>query len=127
MDRELMQQALEAMLAFPDDISDEMFEAIRALKERLAQPEQEPVAWASKRTLDCIKDFDGTIYANGGFDDAVPLYTAPQPRQWQGLTDDEAFKILDNVLGFNTSFGLETNFVRAFVRAIEAKLREKNT
>ena len=45
MDRELMQQALEAMLAFPDDISDEMFEAIRALKERLAQPEQEPVAW----------------------------------------------------------------------------------
>ena len=44
-DRELMQQALEAMLAFPDDISDEMFEAIRALKERLAQPEQGPVAW----------------------------------------------------------------------------------
>ena len=40
-DRELMQQALEAMLAFPDDISDEMFEAIRALKERLAQPEQD--------------------------------------------------------------------------------------
>ena len=48
-------------------------------------------------------------------------------REWVGLTDDEAFKILDNVLGFNTSFGLETNFVRAFARAIEAKLKEKNT
>lgn len=47
-------------------------------------------------------------------------------RQWVGLTDDEAFKILDDVLGFNTCFGLETNFVRAFARAIEAKLKEKN-
>ena len=47
-------------------------------------------------------------------------------REWVGLADDEAFKILDNVLGFNTSFGLETNFVRAFARAIESKLKEKN-
>jgi len=48
-------------------------------------------------------------------------------REWVGLTDDEVFKILDDVIGFNTCFGLETNFVRAFARAIEAKLKEKNT
>ena len=40
-DRELMQQALDAMLNFPNDISDEMFESIRVLRARLAQPEQE--------------------------------------------------------------------------------------
>ena len=44
-DRELMQRALDAMLNNPDDISDEMFEAIRALKARLAQPDQEPRQW----------------------------------------------------------------------------------
>ena len=48
-------------------------------------------------------------------------------REWVGLTDDEVFNILDNVLGFNTSFGLETNFVRAFARAVEQALKEKNT
>ena len=184
-DRELMQQALEAMLAFPDDISDEMFEAIRALKERLAQPEQEPVAWRPiesapktgrkvilfyKNRLNvgrtviarCLTDEQATeidaddVGLEGGwyecidnwgdFTDVVihegePSHWMPLPappiealrqaleteREWVGLADDEAFKILDNVLGFNTSFGLETNFVRAFARAIEAKLREKNT
>ena len=48
-------------------------------------------------------------------------------REWVGLTDDEVFNILDNVLGFNTSFGRETNFVRAFARAVEQALKEKNT
>jgi len=47
-------------------------------------------------------------------------------REWVGLTDDEVFKILDDVLGFNTCFGLETPFVCAFARAIEAQLKEKN-
>lgn len=36
-----MQQALDAMLNFPNDISDEMFESIKALRARLAQPEPE--------------------------------------------------------------------------------------
>ena len=49
-DRELMQQALEALIkAHPYSNSnkdlDGHSEAIAALRERLAQPEQEPVAW----------------------------------------------------------------------------------
>ena len=53
-------------------------------------------------------------------------FVKPSKREWVGLTDDEVFKILDDVLGFNTCFGLETPFVCAFARAIEAKLKEKN-
>ena len=38
------QQALEALLTFPHDISDEMFAAIAALKAALAQKQAEPVS-----------------------------------------------------------------------------------
>jgi hypothetical protein len=101
------------------------------------EPVQEPVAWAHKEGLEKINDFDASIYARGGFDDAVPLYTPPpaQPapvqdvslidegktaakRQWVGLTDEEKRQI----------------FVREgyqgwldYINAIEAKLKEKNT
>ena len=44
-------------------------------------------------------------------------------RQWQGLTDEEVSEILDREIGFNSCFGPETDFARA----IEAKLKEKNT
>ena len=42
--REAAQQALEALLTFPHDISDEMFAAIAALKAALAQKQAEPVS-----------------------------------------------------------------------------------
>ena len=44
--REIMQQELEAMMdsmQVSGSISDKMFETIKALRERLSQPEQEPV------------------------------------------------------------------------------------
>jgi hypothetical protein len=52
-------------------------------------PVQEPVAWAHKEGLEKINDFDASIYARGGFDDAVPLYTTPPAaqRQWVGLRE----------------------------------------
>jgi hypothetical protein len=56
-------------------------EAITAIKEALAQPAQEPVAWADKRSLDQIANFDATIYAKGGFYNATPLYTITPQRQ----------------------------------------------
>jgi hypothetical protein len=54
-------------------------EAITALKERLAQPEQEPVAWLSidsigKRYLCFDKPLDN--------DPVQPLYIAPQPQEF---------------------------------------------
>ena len=46
----------------------------------------------------------------------LPLYTSPPKREWQGLTDEE----IDtwNIVGHES--------LREFVRAIEAKLKEKN-
>jgi hypothetical protein len=65
-DRELMQQALEALIkAHPYSNSnkdlDGHSEAIAALRERLAQPEQEPVAWvcygaSEKHDIDYFQD-----------------------------------------------------------------------
>ena len=108
-DRELMQQALDAMLNNPDDISDEMFESIKALKERLAQAKQEPVAWM----YDCGNG--GRMYAEelDNVPGWIPLYTAPH--QWQGLTDDEIEEA-----------GHLRMLPYSFARAIEAKLKEKN-
>ena len=51
------------------------------------------------------------------------LYTTPQPqRTWVGLTPDEVFGISDQHLveGFDPD-------IMAYTRAIEAKLKEKNT
>jgi hypothetical protein len=44
-------------------------------------------------------------------------------KQWVGLTDDEVSEIIDREIGFNSCWGPE----EAFVRAVEAKLKEKNT
>ena len=46
-----------------------------------------------------------------------------QPRQWVGLTEGEVSEIIDAEIGFNSCWGPE----EAFARAIEAKLKEKNT
>ena len=52
-------------------------EARIILRQALEEPVQEPVAWADKESLDQIANFDATIYAKGGFDNAAPLYTTP--------------------------------------------------
>ena len=69
--------------------------ALEILRARLAQPEQEPVAWM-------LTELDGTPLIDCGDlvvkqrpvlvsdkTDCIPLYTAPSQREWQGLTDDE--------------------------------------
>jgi hypothetical protein len=84
----------------------------------LAQPEQEPVAWFS--TLP-----DGRLSikivgkpTEGNWE---PLYTTPPQRTWVGLTDED-------VNGFVGQYwGDEYMKMRSMVRAIEAKLKEKNT
>ena len=47
----------------------------------------------------------------------------PPQRTWVGLTEEEIDEMLDATIGFDSCFGPET----AFARAIEAKLRERNT
>lgn len=56
----------------------------------------------------------------------TPLYTHPQPkRKWVGLTDEEIHDIYDHVAKQEPYSGAVTR--RNVARAIEAKLREKNS
>ena len=105
-DRELMQQALEALERY-GGVDQRACDAEEALRERLAQPEQEPFCYHDGRNI------VGKEFADHS--DVFPLYTAPQPPQWQGLTDEEIEHIADS------------EWEEAFVRMIEAKLKEKNT
>ena len=52
----------------------------------------------------------------------TPLYTAPPKREWQGLTYEEVSKSVDMC-----EQNIKGEFLVEFARAIEAKLKEKNT
>ena len=87
--------------------------AIKAIREALSQPEQEPVAWMGAH------DHTDLYYRKPPQVDVVPLYTTPPQRTWVGLTQqdiDIAFDDTQEGGGFDD-----------FARAIEAKLKEKNT
>ena len=81
-------------------------QAITAIKEALAQPEQEPVGWAEHGVINWLADrqFNHTSF----------LYETPAQRTWVGLTDDEIEQM-----------GL-SNYIKV-VRETEAKLKKKNT
>jgi len=84
------------------------------------QQEQKPVAWL--KTM-----YSGTRpmleVDHLRKDTSTPVYTHPPRREWQGLTDEEAeeleFASVDRKYGHLD--------VRALSRAIETKLKEKNT
>ena len=81
---------------------------VEALRQALAQPEQEPVAWMWK---------DGTLTNDQDRADGTwqPLYTAPPKREWVGLDEVDIYEAMD----FDDEFD--------FAEAIEDKLKEKNT
>ena len=108
-DRELMQQALEALERY-SGVDQRACDAEEALRERLAQPEQEPVAWRWKERIN--SDFDSWVITSSEPPpyavEKQPLYTAPPQRK--PLTDEQISRIWGSYL----SRGLE------FARAIEA-------
>ena len=85
-------------------------EAITAIKEALAQPEQEPVAWWN----DTGTHIDLNVSGRG-----APLYKAQPQRTWVGMTEDEAIELLPE-----GDWEIESTL--DFAQAIEAKLRSKN-
>ena len=94
------------------DVTRAKFEQLMedAIKEALAQPEQEPVAWMN----DMGTHIDLNVSNRG-----TPLYTTLPQRTWVGLTDDELSEVY-NQADWDTVNGWE------YERAIEAKLRSKN-
>ena len=121
-DRELMQQALEALeyinkyslsphnICIPGEIDT----AMDALRERLAKPEHEPVAWKIEEVYK-----DGVLVERrmkrGPDCGWEPLLTPPR-REWVGLTDEEKLHL--EIMGGKSDVML--------AEAIEAKLKEKN-
>ena len=99
-EREVMQMAMDAMLNFPDDISDDMFESIKALRAALAQP---PCATGSQ----CVGNKCERC--------------AVQEREWVGLTSEERLALWSGL-----ECDLECLKPAQYAEAIEAKLREKN-
>ena len=133
-DRELMQQALKALQAYGAHVpncdhlllltsmppqrmscSCGLIAAITALRDRLAQPKQEPVAWMDEfGNVFPLGAQRGPKYLN---EPMKPLYTTPPQRTWVGLTDEEVHECLN---------GLPTQTIDVYARRIEAKLKEKN-
>ena len=113
-DRDLMQQALDAMMTIrPYEVVDydQLEASITALRERLAQPEMEPCAGRNcgstnpnLHSAECFEDYEKSTGMN----------------QWQGLTDKEINSVRHNRDW--TAPWTDTTFARA----IEAKLKEKN-
>jgi hypothetical protein len=127
-------------------------EAITAIKEALAQPEQEPCCYGGiahdchagegcrivKRmkvahpeqepvACDCdspswCKQYKKCNRKMLGF---MPYVAQPQ-RTWVGLTDGEVDKMI-LLMGFPPDWITENAIVKNIVRNLEAKLKEKNT
>jgi hypothetical protein len=115
-DRALMQMALDALKdaalcvqhnSCPPDGGNDWDEQIEALRERLAQPEPEPVAWREIMGKWKTHYYDYNEDGRG-----EPLYTAP--REWVGLTEKEAWECW-----------VSQDHTKSW-QNIEAKLREKN-
>ena len=100
--------------------------AEKAIKEALAQPEQEPVAWISQSA--------GYIAHNKPDQslNPLPLYLAPPQRTWVGLTDEDFQPMVQKAMvyyGYKPEHSTLTSGAGFYVlvRAIEAKLKQKNT
>ena len=131
-DREAMKMALNTLiksqpLTHSSDAIQELMETIRMLRQALAQPEQEPVAWLEY-------DSDDYLFLSGKREGAFPVFTASPSKPWVSLTDEELKEIQfsrDTQVEYVTYDEGEDHFEidifpENFARAIEAKLKEKN-
>ena len=99
--------------------------AITAIKEALAQPEQEPVVWVSEDVCEgqYIDGRPRKIWWECSTGVGTAFYTTPPQRTWVGLTDEE-------ITGLHHEIKVRlmgTYKTEDIYRAIEAKLKELNT
>ncbi len=117
---EALKLALELIQDYVDDYGPHDKDSgaqyvITAIKEALAQPEQEPVAWWNK-----TKDTASTDPVHRNNADCQPLYTTPPQRTWVGLTADE----MEGLYQLATYMDV-TDHIHMLMMA-EDKLKEKN-
>ena len=84
--------------------------------------EPEPVVWMyqDKSTHEVRFQKHMRGFVDHGATYETPLYTTPPQRTWVGLTDEEVTWLCNTAKSHEQTWGM-------FVRAIEAKLKEKNT
>ena len=119
-------------IAVDERMGTDVLPEIKALREALAQPEQEPVAWMM---VNKAHGLSSSLHWKPQEDwhitwECKPLYTAPPKREWVGLTPDEISELSEQAKKFcNDMFNTPDYdyFAGALWRAIEAKLKEKNT
>jgi hypothetical protein len=128
-DRELLQQALDALEKHVYE-----YETIQALHTRLAS-ESEPVAWITTWNepqfagveLHWEKKYKGPSCKY------TPLYKAPPKKEWVGLTDEEVDNCAMDAYTTEMANAMVTGVVNVrgvnigIAKAIEAKLKEKNS
>jgi len=113
MTDEALRLALEALTVLLDEWTPARqaqlkgMEAVTAIKAAL-EAKDEPVAWMNAHDVGFKKSEFGNT-------PTIPLYTTPPQRTWVGLTDEDE---IDWEEGGN---------LKDLVKAIEAKLKEKNT
>jgi hypothetical protein len=147
MSIEAMKQAIEALKGYRLETNEA---AIKALRQAIEQAEkekadfedfvakvqevekeaceiirssQEPVAYCAPEAIPRLKDAPSdwmVIYGRSQHPHKFPLYTAPPQREWVGLTDEE-------ILEIDKGLDARSYSLFAYTRAIEAKLKEKNT
>jgi hypothetical protein len=90
-----------------------------AAQDKLAQPAQEPVAWMGYKSG--LKTFTAQQRIADAYPEiyTVPLYPSLPQRPWVGLTDEKMQAVVDAQL-------LVSN-INVYFKAIEAKLKKKNT
>jgi len=119
-------------IAVPIDMWDELQDALEYMPKRAdlytsPQPIEkcEPVAWMDEtnRTCNALSKKCSIGFADGLFDTYnIPLFTSPQPREWIGLNEQEAFKLWDELHPDS-----EQRSKKDYWLAIEAKLKQLNT
>jgi len=148
--RKAAEMALEALCvgandAVPNDIDERFEQAINALRQALAQPEQEPFEYwnavegwvtvdreevfdgrakqkmmqaAMKQTSQQYRDDPEVMFATGWYAGFHSRTTGPK-REWVGLTDEEKVAIYQKANDENWHD-------QPLLEAVEAKLKEKN-
>ena len=98
-----------------------LHEENEALRQALAQPEQEPVTGMFEEKLPdqnpppWVRDYNACLPTSVKCN--AIKYTAPQKRGWVMLTKEEKFKVLKEFFGNS----------QQMIDAVEAKSKEKNT
>jgi len=140
MSREIMQQALDAFEDLKKSVTrdgtvsenwdayyEKEYYALEALRQELAKPEQEPVAYLY-HDASCAALANSLAHSTllvlacdrkPSYRNETPLYTAPPRKPWVSLTDEDTANIC-------MQSDINNWHDEQVIDAVEAKLKEKN-